>query len=123
MLPCVVLDCMGMRLGVPSKLKSSSLSDVSLLLSAELDGKKGAFLFDALLFTERERPECQNRKKAESIFTNNHFVKAWFKPCRLVIKHFYFEIPSPPLPPQTPATHANQRPTAEGEPAMNQHPE
>ena len=51
---------MGMRLGVPPKLKSSSLSDVSLLLSAEFDGKKGAFLFDALLFTEKERPERQN---------------------------------------------------------------
>ena len=66
MLPCVVLDCMGMRLGVPSKLKPSSLSDVSLLLSAEFDGKKGAFLFDALLFTEKERPECQNRRRGSS---------------------------------------------------------
>lgn len=68
MLPCVVLDCMGMRLGVPPKLKSSSLSDASLLLSAEFDGKKGTFLFDALLFTEKESPERQNRKKAESNF-------------------------------------------------------
>ena len=122
MLPCVVLDCMGMRLGVPSKLKSSSLSDVSLLLSAEFDGKKGAFLFDALLFTEKERPECQNRKV---FFTNNQFVEAWIKLYRLVTKRLYFEIPSPSpsLPPQTPAMHANQRHTAGGEPAMNQHPE
>lgn len=120
MLPCVVLDCMGMRLGVPSKLKSSSLSDVSLLLSAEFDGKKGAFLFDAVLFTEKERPECQNRKV---FFTNNQFVEAWIKLYRLVTKRLYFEIPSPSLPPQTPATHANQRHTAGGEPAMNQHPE
>lgn len=120
MLPCVVLDCMGMRLGVPSKLKPSSLSDVSLLLSAEFDGKKGAFLFDALLFTEKERPECQNRKV---FFTNNQFVEAWIKLYRLVTKRLYFEIPSPSLPPQTPATNANQRHTAGGEPAMNQHPE
>ena len=53
MLPCVVLDCTGLRLGVPPRLKFSSLSDVSLLLSGEFDGKKEELLFD-ILFTTRK---------------------------------------------------------------------
>ena len=48
MLLCVVLDCTGMRLGVSPRLKLSSLSDVSLLLSVELDGKKEEDLFGRL---------------------------------------------------------------------------
>lgn len=37
-LPCVVLNCAGTKLGVPPRLKLSSLSEVSLLLSVEWVG-------------------------------------------------------------------------------------
>ena len=52
-LPCVVLDCTGTKLGLPPRLKLSSLSEVSLLLSVMFVGKKEVFLLE--MFTGRYR--------------------------------------------------------------------
>ena len=51
-----------MRLGVPPRLKLSSLSDVSLLLSVEFDGKKEedlfGRLFTAIKSTSKIKSKC-----------------------------------------------------------------
>lgn len=66
MLLCVVLDCTGMRLGVLLRLKLSSLSDVSLLLSVEFDGKKEEDLFGRLFTTKKSTSKIKSKRLSYS---------------------------------------------------------
>lgn len=69
--------------------------------------RKGRFCLTHCCSLKRRDQSVRIGRKLKVFFTNNHFVQARFKLYCLVIKRLYFEIPYPPLPPQTPATHAN----------------
>ena len=69
MLLCVVLDCTGMRLGVTP----SSLSDVSLLLSVEFDGKKEEDLFGRLFTAKKKKKKSTSKIKSKRLSYSQEF--------------------------------------------------
>lgn len=82
-----------MRFGVPPRLKLSSLSDVSLLLSPEFDGKKDELLF-VMLFTARKSARFKTRNSRSVCGTNSMAEKALHKgTLTLRLRNFYVKSP------------------------------